>query len=277
MKPHRELSRVHQMAAGTPDGGSGQRGAPDFKVPSNEAVRETVVIARVRVLESPQLTPTIHGVRFEKPPGFEFEPVQFCGLEIRTAEGSIEYPMSLACSPTRPYLEFGARISDSPWKQAFAALKPGDDAEIDGAYGHFVLDAASPAVLVAGGIGITPLKGMAEYAADRALPINVRLVYSNRNEEEIAYRSEIEELTRQNPHFEVYHTLTQAPGGSTWTGRRGRIDSSLVTEASRGLTHPVYYVCGAPSMVQGTYRILQSLGIAPDRIRYEVFRGYGWH
>jgi glycine betaine catabolism B len=235
------------------------------------------VIARVRVLQSPRLTPTVHGIRLEKPPGFQFAPVQFCGLELATSEGPVEYPMSLACSPTRPYLEFGARVSASPWKQAFAALRPGDEAEIDGAYGHFVLDEAAPAVLIAGGIGITPLKGMAEYAADRQLPVDVRLVYSNRSEEEIAYRSEIEALADQNPRFTVYHTLTQLPADSPWTGRRGRIDDALLTEASEGLAHPVYYVCGAPGLVQGIYRTLQRRGVGPDRIKFEVFRGYGWH
>jgi glycine betaine catabolism B len=227
------------------------------------------------VLESAPLTPTVHGVKFEKPAGLDFAPVQFCGLELSTRDGPIEYPMSLACSPTRPALEFGARVSRSAWKEAFAALRPGDVAEVDGAYGHFLLDETSPAVFVAGGIGITPLKGMAEYAADRRLPVEVRLVYSNRDEEEIAYRSDLEELTRQNPRFRVYHTLTRVPTGSSWSGRRGRIDPGLLADASRGLSDPVYYVCGAPGLVQGTYAILQGLGVPPYRIRFEVFRGYG--
>ncbi len=233
------------------------------------------MIARVRVLASTQLTPAVHGVKFEKPPGFEFAPVQFCGLELSTREGPIEYPMSLACSPTRPYLEFGARVTDSAWKEAFASLKPGDVAEVDGAYGHFVLDETSPAVLVAGGIGITPLKGMAEYATDRQLPLDVRLVYSNRNEEEIPYRAALEELARKNPRFEVFHTLTGPAKVSSWVGRRGRIDAQLLTEASRGLSEPTYYVSGTPGMVQGTFRLLQSLGVSPARILFEVFRGYG--
>lgn len=232
------------------------------------------MIARVRVLESRPLTPTTHGAKFEKPPGFVFAPVQFCGLELSTRDGPLEYSMSLACSPTRPYLEFGARVSSSPWKQAFVALKPGDEAEVDGAYGHFVLDESSPAVLVAGGIGVTPLLGMAEYAADRRLPIDVRLVYSNRDEEEIAYRSELEELTRQNARFQIVHTLTRASEDSSWTGRRGRIDSELLAQASRGLSNPSYYVCGKPEMVQGTFRSLVGLGVTGDRIKYEVFRGY---
>jgi len=234
------------------------------------------MISRVRVLESTRVTPTVHDVKFEKPAGFEFAPVQFCGLEIVTRRGPIEYPMSLACSPTRPYLEFGARISDSPWKEAFAGLEPGDDAEVDGAYGHFVLNETSPAVLVAGGIGITPLKGMAEYAADRQLPLDLRLVYSNRTREEIVYRSELDDLTRQNPRFEVLHTLTQAAGDRSWTGRRGRIDAALLRTASHGLSDPRYYVCGKPGMVQDTYRNLLQLGVPADRVLYEVFRGYGF-
>lgn len=232
------------------------------------------MIAKVRVLESSRVTPTVHDVKFEKPAGFEFAPVQFCGLEFMTAAGSIEYPMSLACSPTRPYLEFGARVSDSPWKQAFSTLRPGDLAEVDGGYGHFVLEETSPAILVAGGIGITPLKGMAEYAADRKLPIEVRLVYSSRSEEEIAYRSELDGLIRQNPRFEVTHTLTRPAGSSSWSGATGRIGPELLTAAGKDLRDPVYYVCGLGEMVQGTYRMLQALGVRSDRIRYEVFRGY---
>jgi ferredoxin-NADP reductase len=220
------------------------------------------------------VTPTVHAVKFEKPPGFRFAPVQFCGLEFPTGAGSLEYPMSLACSPTRPYLEFGARISESPWKQAFAALRPGDEAEVDGAYGHFVLQETSPAIFVAGGIGITPLKGMAEYAADRHLPIEVRLVYSNRNEEEIAYRTELERLTRQNPRFQVVHTLTRTPEGSSWAGRRGRIDSDLLREVSSALPDPVYYVCGTPGLVQEAYRTLLGLGVPEGRVIHEVFPGY---
>jgi ferredoxin-NADP reductase len=145
---------------------------------------------------------------------------------------------------------------------------------VDGAYGHFLLHETSPAVLVAGGIGITPLKGMAEYAADRELSIDVRLVYSNRNQEEIAYRSELEALTRQNPRFQVVHTLTRASEDSSWSGRRGRIDAELLARTSAGLTRPKYYVCGAPGMVQETYRTLVELGVPPDHVVSEAFRGY---
>jgi glycine betaine catabolism B len=66
--------------------------------------------------------------------------------------------MSLATSPTRPHLEYAVRLSDSPYKLAFAALQPGDEVLVCGPIGDFVLHEMRPAILIAGGIGMTPLK-----------------------------------------------------------------------------------------------------------------------
>ena len=232
------------------------------------------MIARVRVLESRPLTPTTHGLRVERPRGFGFRPVQFVGLEIATAGGSEEYPMSLASSPTRPYLEFGARTSPSPWKQAFRSMKPGDEVELDGPYGHFVLDETRDAVFVAGGIGVTPLKGMAEYVTDSKWAHDAVLVFSNPSEEEIVYREELETLSRANRRFRILHTLTQEPAGSGWSGRRGRIDAELLAEAGRGLRDPTWYVCGSPALVRTSVGMLFAMGVPETRILYEAFIGY---
>lgn len=233
------------------------------------------MIYRAKVLESRALTPTTHGIRIERAAGFEYRPVQFCGVELATSEGSEEYPMSLASSPTRPYLEFGARLSASPWKRGFAALTAGDEVEIDGAYGHFVLDDTRDAVFVAGGIGITPLKGMAEYLADTGSPRHAVLVYSNRDRAEIAYREELRALEEQNSRFRVVHTLTREPAGSDWTGRRGRIDDALLAETAAEVSDPKYYLCGRGEMVMETGRQLLAQGVRRDDIMFEVFRGYG--
>jgi ferredoxin-NADP reductase len=232
------------------------------------------MIARCKVLASRAITPSVHDLRIAKPRGFEFRPVQFCGLEIETEEGGIEYPMSLACSPTRPYLEFGARVaSQSPWKRAFQALQPGDEVEIDGPYGHFVLDEQRPAVFVAGGIGITPLKGMIEYATDKGLGIPLALAYSNRSPEEIAYKDELDDLARKNPKLKLLHTVTRPPPG-TWQGRTGRIDEALLREAAQGMRDPTYYLCGLPEMVSDLGHTLQAMGVPRARIAFEQFWGY---
>ena len=149
---------------------------------------------------------------------------------------------------------------------------------VQGPLGHYLLDTSRPAVLVAGGIGITPLKGMAEYAADRTLSIPVRLVYSNRTEEEIVFKEELEALERNNPNFQALYTLTR-PRSDSWKGRTGRIGDpvgpDLLAEAAEGLDRPVYYLCGTPSFVEASFRSLVKSGVPEADTRFEVFRGYG--
>ena len=232
------------------------------------------MIARCRVLESTAETPSVHDIKIEKPTGFDFAPVQFCGLELETEAGPEEYSMSLACSPTRPYLQFGARISQSPWKNAFRALQPGDTVEIDGPYGHFVLDESRDAVFVAGGIGITPLKGMMEYATDRRLPIRCVLLYSNRSVNEIAYRRDLDALVASNPNARVLHTLTRDVPPA-WNGLQGRIDVPMLKQAAAGLRNPNFYLCGLPEMVRGTgMELIRELAVPRERIVVEQFWGY---
>src|SRR3989449_5842480 len=161
---------------------------------------------RTRVVSSRPLTPTTHAIQVEKPKAFTFGPTQFTFLQLQTAEGMDARPMSLATSPTRPHLEYAVRLSDSAYKRAFAALQPDDEVRVFGPIGDFVLHETRPAVLLAGGIGITPFKGMAEYATDKALPIPIRLIYSNRIEDEIVYRRELEALETLNPHFRMFNT-----------------------------------------------------------------------
>jgi len=225
------------------------------------------------VLSSRRLTPTTHGIVVKKPVGFSYRPVQFTFLALRTDEGWHARPMSLASSPTRLNLEYGVRISESPFKRAFASLRPGDSVRLQEPLGDFVLEEDRPAVLLAGGIGVTPLKGMAEYASDRSLPIGVRLVYSNSNEEEIVYRGDLEELERRNPRCRVIHTLTGNAIKKGWEGFVGRIGTRHLQEATRGLNQPVFYASGKPGMVAAVLNILADMAVSEEDIRAEFFRG----
>ena len=184
---------------------------------------------------------------------------------------------SLSSSPTEPgLLAITAKISDTPFKHALSQLRPGQLAEVYGPIGRFLLDLDRPSVFVAGGIGITPFRGMARFAVDSRSPIERRLLYSARVPEELVFRAELDALSRAAPQFVPTYTVTRPTESSApWAGRIGRIDEAWIREAAAGLDRPKFYVAGLPDMVQQTVATLTGpMGIPREDLVVEVFRGY---
>jgi ferredoxin-NADP reductase len=184
---------------------------------------------------------------------------------------------SLSSSPTElGRLAVTCRISDTPFKQALSRLQPGRTAEVYGPLGAFLFDGSRPSVFIAGGIGITPFRGMLRYAADTQVTSERRLLYSARTPEELVFRSELDELARTTPPLRVAYSVTRPGESSTrWEGHEGRIDESMIRESLRGLDRPKVYVAGLPEMVSEVVGVLQGrLGVPEDDVDYEVFRGF---
>lgn len=234
-------------------------------------------IYTIRVLDSQRLTPTAHLIRATRPTDFAFRASSAVRLTLQTAAGAETRPVSIASSPTRNYLEWIVRVSKSDWKHAFASLKRDDEIQVEGPRGNFFLDSARPAVLIAGGIGITPFKSMIEYAVDTELATPITLVYSSKTPDEIVCNDDLAALAQKNSHLEIIHTITRHTLDQNWNGRIGRIDIDLLREIS--VKHPdaLYYICGTPGMVHASIEMLHTLGIADDRILQEQFKGYARH
>ena len=210
---------------------------------------------------------------------FHFQSAQ----AVRVALPGVDDPwgaarmFSLSSSPTeKGRLSVTARISDTPFKQALAKLRPGDPAHVFGPIGWFPVELDRPSVFLAAGIGITPFRGMLRYAADRTDPHARRLLYVARTSEELVFREELDRLAREFPNIRVEYSVTRPADSLTlWTGRTGRLDVPWIREAARGLERPKYYVAGRPEMVEATLAMLSSpLGITEDDIDYEVFHGF---
>ncbi len=243
------------------------------------AVTQTnrVGYAVTTVLEARAVTATMRLLRVAKPFGFEFQTSQAARLYLQTTEGEQAHPLSISSSPTRDYLEFAAHQSPSAFKRAFFALTPGDKVGIDGPHGRFFLAPAHPAILIAGGVGITPLKSMIEYATDLRLALPLTLIYSNRTPGEIAFKSELDALARKNPNLDIVYTITRLAPAEAWDGRVGRIDANLLHDVSADPLDARYYVCGTASLVHATTDTLIALGVPPEHILQEQFRGYARH
>ena len=99
-------------------------------------------------------------------------------------------------------------------------------------------------MLIAGGVGITPLISMLRHgvAADPNRPIT--LLYSARGRRELAFRDELVWLARRHPHVRVVGTVTEP--GADWQDRSGASTRSLIAEYVPDAAHSVFLMCGPP-------------------------------
>lgn len=147
--------------------------------------------------------------------------------------------------------------------------KVGDPALVMGPGGDFYyeLGSASSLVLVAGGIGITPLMSIVRYVTRAEPHVRVQLLYSARTPDELAFRSELEAIAASNPRFRCLFTVTGA-GDNRWSGRVGRLDRDALREAGVD-PHALYFLCGPPPMVAEMTEYLAELDVAASRVHSE--------
>lgn len=218
---------------------------------------------------------------FEKPPGFVFKPGQAIDVILLDPPGSDEassrHAFSITSAPFESHLTIATRMRDSTFKRALQALPNGAAVRIDGPFGSLTLhhNPARPAVLIAGGIGITPFRSMLRQAAREQLPQDLVLLYSNRRPEDAAFLTELQVLEKQNRRFRLIATMSQmSKSGRAWDGIFGKIDEALLRQVGGELEAPIYYLAGPPAMVEAMRQTLNQVGVDDDEIRSEEFYGY---
>ena len=236
---------------------------------------------RSRLLGASEVAAGTMAFRFERPPGFAFQAGQNALVTlIEPPELDAQGPsrtFTIASAPHEPELLIATRLRDTAFKRALKNAAAGTPVEIDGPSGAMVLheDAARPAVLLAGGIGITPFLSMARDAAQRRLPHRIFLFYGNRRPEDAAFLRELSELEKANPRYRLIAVMSEAEKSArTWSGERGFVDRALLERHVADLAAPVYYFAGPPAMAAAMQQMLESAGVGDDAMRSEEFYGY---
>jgi ferredoxin-NADP reductase len=218
---------------------------------------------------------------FEKPPGFTFKAGQFIEVTLinpleTDAEGSTR-AFSIASAPHEDFLLVATRMRDTAFKRVLAAMELGATVRIEGPFGDLVLhnNPARAAVLLAGGIGITPFRSIVLRAAREKLPHHIVLFYSNRRPEDAPFLEELRNIETQNPNYRFVGTITEPEKSRhPWRGETGFITADMLSRHAKDVVSPVYYIAGPPAMVSGLRAMLNGKGVDDDDIRIEEFGGY---
>ena len=158
------------------------------------------------------------------------------------------------------------------------ALAVGDVIRIRAPRGDFHLDtgATRPALLLAGGIGVTPMVAMARQALLDGVrtrsPRPLTIIQSDHDVAGRAFHDELRQIAAaSNGTIRHFSTLTNATGAGTGEHQfQGRIDRALLQRVLSIDDYEVF-VCGPAGFMQAMYDALRGLGVADDAIRAEAF------
>lgn len=207
---------------------------------------------------------------------FSFKPGQYVAMSFLS--GGRESPMrcfSIASAPSQKgLLEFGIRVAGSFTAQV-AKLKPGTEISVMGPYGNLSLDPrrVSQAVLIAGGIGVTPFMSMAREAEAQKWPTKIILLYGSRNGRDTAYAQELVSLSQNNSNFKPFFFLSDEPKIShneviiNGTISAGQIEKILGSD----FKNKNFYLCGPPRFMAAMRKILLAKKVFPEKIISEEF------
>jgi ferredoxin-NADP reductase len=176
-------------------------------------------------------------------------------------------PYSAASHPSEGNLSFcikrSGEFTGRIWK-----LREGDYVEMDGPHGNFALDGADARrVFVAGGVGISALRGMVMQTLLEGK--RAALFHSARTLAEMAYIGEMKMLELQNPLFTFHPAVTREKVPEGFGGICGRLSAKEMETRIGGLEGSTFYICGPPEMVAAIVNDLASCGVPKERIRKE--------
>jgi predicted ferric reductase len=206
---------------------------------------------------------------------FSYAPGQFAFVTFQSEALPLErHPWTISSTPTRPKsLIFTIKCSGD-FTALIGRLKQGDTAVVDGPYGLFsylahVRDPNRELIMVAGGVGITPMLSMLRYMVDRGEVRKATLVWSNRTEADILWRDELEDIEAKLPNLSIRHVLTRQ---KDFKGPTGHLDRAMLRELLLGCSrNATVFVCGPPPMMDTVCKALKGIGFRGGLIHTEKF------
>jgi ferredoxin-NADP reductase len=154
-------------------------------------------------------------------------------------------------------------------------LKEGDILNVKAPTGHFCLDMAktNPIVLLAGGVGITPLLSMANAIAASGTKREAWFFFGARNGREHIHKAELEKLAAENENIHL-HVCYSKPGEKDVKGRdyqhEGRVDTELLKQLLPSNNFE-YYLCGSGAFMKSLTDGLEAWGVPDKDVYFEAF------
>lgn len=162
----------------------------------------------------------------------------------------------------------GGHFSD----HVFTGMKERDLLRFQGPYGIFFLrqDSDRPILMLAGGTGFAPLKGILEHAFARGERRPMHLYWGARRRRDLYMHDLALEWTRAHDNFRYTPVLSDSLPEDRWDGRTGLVHSALYTDYPDLSAYEVY-ASGPPPMIEAAKPEFTARGLAEERLYFDSF------
>ncbi len=236
--------------------------------------------AYVATLESSEkVAADIRTLRFRLPEGknLQFLPGQYMQIVFNQPWERVLRAYSISSSPAEKQsfsldvqLVAGGLVSSH-----LHAMQPGDQIEVTGPFGDMTLSPkqhTSPLLLVAGGVGLAPLRSMVAALQATGFSAPVFLFHGARSRENLYNEEFFRTLARSCHNFHYFPALSRPMLEDGWTGPKGMIHQILAeklpTLPAAGL---LAFVCGPKPMMEAVSKVLVAGNLPSDRIFTDPF------
>lgn len=228
-------------------------------------------------IENITRTPTVESFRFTVEKKINFLPGQFLEVIFDEADyknKELNKYLSFSSAPGKEYIEVTKRLSKSKFSQKLINLQVGDRVVFRMPMGNCIFKEEYRKIgFLIGGIGITPVISIIEYVVDKQIDCNVCLMYSNKTDDDIAFRDELDTWRSNNQNIKVFYNVTRCvPKDQKYI--YGDINKKLLVERMCDWQERVMFIFGPPAMVETMKHLCNDIGCSAGNVKTETFVGY---
>lgn len=206
---------------------------------------------------------------------FSYLPGQFLTLTLPTGDKAIRRSYTISSSPTQGYYcEITVKREERGEGSRYLhdAVKEGSTLEVQAPSGRFIFTGkdADSVVLIAGGVGITPMMSITRALTDMCWQGEIYFIVACREPGNFIFESELRKLQERHANLHLFAAMSRIKQDVSGY-KSGRLSKERLTEWVPAIASKRIHICGAPPMMDATRQMLAELGVPPDMIHTENF------
>lgn len=225
-----------------------------------------------------QASPTMYSIEMTPKAGktLKYMPGQFGFFSfLQKGLTKEEHPFSISSSPHDESVVSVTIKKLGDFTSKIGSVVPGTEVLLDAPYGRFtyvVHPEEKDLVMIAGGVGITPILSMMRHLHHVEKQRKVILLWGMNTLDDFIFRSEFMEMKKEMPNLFLVPVVAFDPN---YEGEKGFIDQEKIARwldiSKVDQDNTGFYVCGPAVMMEKTIQNLSKIGIHKKHIHFEKF------